>query len=79
MLLLVGRKEIGDILQSSVLVSLEFVFQGDQLAHEVEVWRDGGALVLHQLVGGLHGEAKVRHEVGDGEGDRAGDTGHAVD
>ena len=36
-----------------------------QLAHEVEIWRDGGSLVFDKLVGLLHGEPVVLHEVGN--------------
>jgi len=46
-----------------------------QLAHKVEVGGDVGLLEAHVLVGGLEGQLLLEHEVGDGDGDGAGDPG----
>ena len=60
-------------------VRLDLAFKFHQLAHEVEVGGDGRTLLLDVLVGLLHGEPIVLHEVGDHQGHRARDSSHAVD
>lgn len=44
-----------------------------QLAHEVEVGRDVGFLRLDDVVGVVHGQVELLHEVRDGHRDGAAD------
>lgn len=49
-----------------------------QLAHEVEVGRDVRFFHLDNVVGVVHGQVKLLHQVGHGHGHRAADSGKAV-
>lgn len=49
-----------------------------QLAHEVEIWRDVRFFHLYNVVGIVHGQVELLHQVGYSHCDRAADTGKAV-
>lgn len=50
-----------------------------ELAHEVEVGRDVGLLHLDNVVGVVHGQVELLHEVGYGYRHRTADAGQTVD
>ena len=58
---------------------VQVLLELQQLAQEVEVGRDDGALAFDELVGVAHGQLGVLEDVGDGDGGRPRDTGVAVD
>ena len=49
-----------------------------QLAHKGEVGRDVGLAPLDEVIGLVEAHGLLRHEVGDGDGDRAADSRQAV-
>lgn len=49
-----------------------------QLAHEVEIWRDVRFFHLDNIVGVIHGQVELLHQVGHSHRDGAADTGKAV-
>lgn len=53
-------------------------FKVQQLPHEVEVGGNVGFLHLHDVVGVVHGQVELLHQVSHGDGDRAADAGQAV-
>lgn len=50
-----------------------------ELAHEVEVGRDVGFFHFHNVVGIIHGQVQLLHQVRHRHGHRAADAGQAVD
>lgn len=49
-----------------------------ELAHEVEVWRDVGLFPLDEVVGVVERQVELLHQVGHGDGHRAADAGQTV-
>ena len=68
-----------DVQELGWLVLIDGAIKLHQLTHEIEVWGDGWSLFFDKLVGLLHREPIVLHEVGDDQRHRARDAGHAVD
>lgn len=57
---------------------VEVLLEFQQLAHEVEIGADDGALAFDVFVGVAHGHLGVLEDVGDGDGGRARHTRMAV-
>ncbi len=57
---------------------VDLLLERQQLPHEVEVGSDDGATRLDELVSVEHGECRVLHDIGDGDGGGARHAGLTV-